>query len=241
MSYSKKSVGNEPTAQRFIDHFEVNSNQSAVSLNPKLCCTMAVFEKLIKDGRLHYRDLGINKEYYRNFKKQVLYGLKISVNELIRLASIAEIGDNTTDHQMDYNTLDYLEGLIKSAVENNLIRWKKLGFENIDNFNDALESIRELIDQSTEQDFLETDFNDDDLSGLSGYEGDGKITGDYNLFPDDQMVRESDLRKRIFLLTDKRAGNDEQEILDDLDYEILKKYASASIVYLSVRIPKLKY
>jgi len=226
----------EQKSARFYNQFNINEGTRTVHLNAQLCSTMAVFEKLLKSKKIRYQDLGITGVYYKKFKQQVIKGLDAGVKELYRFSKILPTSDNSVYSVIDHNNLDYLEGLIKSAVDNKLISWHQIGFDNVDLFNEALENIRDLIDLNTELNFLEPL---DNYTGLKQFESDGKINGDYNQWPDDCITKGRDVIKTALQITERRGVDEEHnsEFLDDGDLETVCKHCLTSVPYLTIKIP----
>lgn len=140
-----------PRAKQFNEIFTVDLEKDQINFSPRLFFLISQYDKAIAKKRIDYDDTGISKEYYLKFKNIVLEYTKRYARELRKLSVhhdrrclCANLG------YIDFNTLDHLEGCLKSACDNGVVSWGYLGYKDKNHFDETILAIKELIESSSD-------------------------------------------------------------------------------------------
>lgn len=168
----------------FSRAFEV-TNDWTVSLTPQLFQRLSILKKIVKKDNSKFGVLGVSDEYLMASEEAIFTEIKKIAKELKKISKRRNAySDYLGD--LSFNTLDYLEGIIKAAADNNLVCWSDLGFQNKDGFNRHLENIKASIGKEFEKRFEKPWERKSPYSSLPYFEF-NQQTGDGDEFYLDQI------------------------------------------------------
>ena len=210
-------------SRRFIDIFDIDEQENRVNFSPSLFFRLRIFNDAIKSGRVTFADTGINSDYFDSFASAAAEEAIHYSKELKKLSDKNKCSGK--DHNacaicsigyLDYNLLDYLEGTIKSACDNQITTWSQLGLRDKDHFDEVILLIKEMITDTANDYFFSVasdnyrhtlledwlpyreEIKDGDEDAINLYEGDDSVNdNDYlakrlrQLVPEEFMDEET--------------------------------------------------
>jgi len=125
----------------FVKYFQIGNNDCAISLTAELFAKIRVLNEALKNKVVTYKMLQINKAYYKSFKLSIIeYTINCAKDIKIQIKNHSDSQCLKID--LDYNQIDFLDGVIHSGIENGILNWHELGFRGKDHFNFLIEKAK---------------------------------------------------------------------------------------------------
>ncbi|MEI6378865.1 MAG: hypothetical protein WCO55_04345 [Candidatus Falkowbacteria bacterium] len=142
-------------ARQFVEIFNIDTEKNCVNFSPSLFFCLRIYNDAIKSGRITYADTGINGDYYDSFASAAAEEAKHYVKELKKLSERTTTTCTICSVEyLDYNLLDYLEGAIKSACDNQITTWDQLELRDKNHFDEIILLIKDKLSENDNIFFL---------------------------------------------------------------------------------------
>jgi hypothetical protein len=140
----------------FVNFFLLNESTNQVSFSPDLFLRLRLFKQALQDKRLSYQAAGISPEYFQAFCQNAIAETLSYVEELKAIRDQYLSISPQQPESLDYNFLDYLEGTIKSACDNEIATWPQLGLTGKNEFDELIMEIKDFIINRANQLYFST-------------------------------------------------------------------------------------